>query len=132
MKTSIVIRNSQQFESYSRLLAVRRQQIRTQMRGKGVTGGAIQENLFDRRSDKSEDITPEDRLLQNEFLKAHRRPAARDGHSAVTFVNSTGGGDKPYMMVFGGDRHRTPFNDTFLLDLECELFSKTTTSTGQI
>lgn len=34
-----------------------------------------------------------------------RMPAARDGHSAVMY------GD--HMIVFGGDRHRMPFADTY-------------------
>jgi hypothetical protein len=38
-----------------------------------------------------------------------KRPAARDGHSAIIF------GD--YHIVFGGDRHHMPFNDMFYLDL---------------
>ena len=50
------------------------------------------------------------------------RPAARDGHTAL--VISSEALNKPYMFVFGGDRHQMPFNDAFLLDLENELFSK--------
>lgn len=41
-----------------------------------------------------------------------RRPAARDGHSGVIV------GD--IMIVFGGDRHHMPFNDTYKLDIRSE------------
>ena len=46
-------------------------------------------------------------------LKAKgKRPAARDGHTGIVFG--------PYFLVFGGDRHHMPFNDTFILDLKSE------------
>ena len=38
-----------------------------------------------------------------------KRPAARDGHTGYVFEN--------HMVVFGGDRHHMPFNDTYVLDL---------------
>jgi hypothetical protein len=41
-----------------------------------------------------------------------RRPAARDGHTGVIV------GD--IMIVFGGDRHHMPFNDTYKLDIKSE------------
>jgi len=50
------------------------------------------------------------------FVKG-KRPAARDGHSAV-IVN------EQWFMVFGGDRHHMPFNDLFALDLEAEFSLK--------
>lgn len=37
-------------------------------------------------------------------------PAARDGHSAMVF------GEK--MIIFGGDRHRMPFADTYTLNIK--------------
>ena len=46
----------------------------------------------------------------------NRIPAARDGHSAV-LVN-----DK--MFIFGGDRHRMPYADTYQLDLKAQLNGK--------
>ena len=46
----------------------------------------------------------------------YRRPAARDGHSAVLFGEQ--------IIVFGGDRHHMPFNDTFGLDLKNEFIVK--------
>ncbi len=45
-----------------------------------------------------------------------KRPAARDGHTGIVFGN--------YFIVFGGDRHHMPFNDTFILDLKKETVSK--------
>ena len=45
-----------------------------------------------------------------------KRPAARDGHTGFVFGK--------YFMVFGGDRHHMPFNDSFLLDVKAELTSK--------
>jgi hypothetical protein len=42
-----------------------------------------------------------------------RRPAARDGHSAIIH------GD--FHIVFGGDRHHMPFNDIFYLDIATEM-----------
>ncbi len=46
----------------------------------------------------------------------YRRPAARDGHSGVMFGET--------LVVFGGDRHHMPFNDTFALDLRAEFVLK--------
>ena len=46
-----------------------------------------------------------------------KRPAARDGHSGLLY-----GGR--YFVVFGGDRHHMPFNDTFILDVKAEITSK--------
>ena len=42
-----------------------------------------------------------------------KRPAARDGHTGLVFGK--------YLIVFGGDRHHMPFNDTFALDLKEEV-----------
>ena len=39
-----------------------------------------------------------------------KQPAGRDGHSSFLF------GDK--WIVFGGDRHHMPYNDTYVLDLK--------------
>jgi hypothetical protein len=43
-------------------------------------------------------------------------PAARDGHSATIFNDM--------MIVFGGDRHRMPFSDTFSLQVKNQLVGK--------
>jgi hypothetical protein len=45
-----------------------------------------------------------------------KRPAARDGHTGIIFGK--------FMIVFGGDRHHMPFNDTFVLDVKAELTTK--------
>jgi hypothetical protein len=37
-------------------------------------------------------------------------PAARDGHSAIVFGEQ--------MIIFGGDRHRMPFADTYTLNIK--------------
>ena len=42
-----------------------------------------------------------------------KRPAARDGHTGIIFEN--------HMIVFGGDRHHMPFNDTYVLDIYSEM-----------
>jgi hypothetical protein len=46
-----------------------------------------------------------------------KRPAARDGHTGFIY------GGK-YFVVFGGDRHHMPFNDTYLLDIKAEITAK--------
>ena len=43
-------------------------------------------------------------------------PQARDGHSTVLH--------KDMLVIFGGDRHHTPFNDLFMVDLDDFFFSK--------
>lgn len=43
-------------------------------------------------------------------------PAARDGHTVSLF------GD--LMIIFGGDRHRMPFADTFALNIKQLLHKK--------
>lgn len=45
-----------------------------------------------------------------------KMPAARDGHSATIFDG--------HMLIFGGDRHRMPFSDTFGLNLKAQLLGK--------
>ncbi len=45
-----------------------------------------------------------------------KRPAARDGHTGIVYGK--------YFLVFGGDRHHMPFNDTFILDLKSETMTK--------
>ena len=46
-----------------------------------------------------------------------RRPAARDGHTGIMYAGT-------HLLIFGGDRHHMPFNDTFLLDLKAEVAAK--------
>ena len=52
----------------------------------------------------------------NNFVR-YRRPPARDGHSGMLVRGK-------YIYVFGGDRHRMPFNDSYLLDIEEEFLSQ--------
>ena len=54
-----------------------------------------------KKSEREE--TNEEKLLHNTSLVAKKRPAARDGHSGISFLNSET--NKPYMLIFGGDRH---------------------------
>jgi len=47
-------------------------------------------------------------MKDNPELKTlDRNPTPRDGHAAVILFNS--------LVVFGGDRHRMPFNDLLIL-----------------
>lgn len=56
-------------------------------------------------------------VLSTDYGKQRgKRPAARDGHTGIIFGN--------YYVIFGGDRHHMPFNDTFILDLKAEVTSK--------
>jgi hypothetical protein len=124
MRNTLMIRNSVQFEIYAKQLLVKRNLAKFFTGGKKSAAGQ-DDNMFDRRSDCSEVVTAEERLLKNEYLIAHRRPKPRDGHTAAVYVSEAFGTTKPYMVVFGGDRYKQPFNDVFLLDLENEFFSKT-------
>ena len=47
---------------------------------------------------------------------SHRKPAARDGHTGVVFDDN--------LIVFGGDRHHMPFNDSYMLELDKEVVEK--------
>jgi len=51
-------------------------------------------------------------LSQGSQLKVieGKQPPGRDGHSSFQVNN--------YWVIFGGDRHHMPFNDTYVLDLE--------------
>lgn len=42
-----------------------------------------------------------------------KRPAARDGHTGIIFND--------HLVVFGGDRHHMPFNDSYVFNLNNEL-----------
>ena len=44
-----------------------------------------------------------------------KRPAARDGHTGVIFQD--------HLIVFGGDRHHMPFNDSYVFNIANELRS---------
>lgn len=65
-------------------------------------------HTFGRNNDS---VSPSKSTLH--YGKVHgRKPPARDGHTGVVV------GD--VMIVFGGDRNRMPFNDTFKLDIRAE------------
>jgi hypothetical protein len=42
-----------------------------------------------------------------------KRPAARDGHTGVIFGE--------HLIIFGGDRHHMPFNDSYVFNIAKEL-----------
>ena len=44
-----------------------------------------------------------------------KRPAARDGHTGLILGE--------HMIIFGGDRHHMPFNDTYVFNLRNEIQS---------
>jgi len=55
------------------------------------------------------------RRNQNENQIFHvkgKRPAARDGHTGIVFQD--------YLIIFGGDRHHMPFNDSYVFNLANE------------
>lgn len=115
MKNTLLVRNGSFFESF----------IRNQQRMKTASKEQLKNKILNlmvhedaEKSGTEREETPEARLLLNKYLVANKRPAARDGHSGLSLMCD----EKPYMLVFGGDRHHMPFNDCFLLDLECELF----------
>jgi hypothetical protein len=47
--------------------------------------------------------------FDNEVIKSGIVPIPRDGHTAVLYKN--------YMIVFGGDRNKFPFNDLFVFNI---------------
>lgn len=52
---------------------------------------------------------------QNETQLFHvkgKRPAARDGHTGIIFQDS--------LIIFGGDRHHMPFNDSYVFNIANE------------
>ena len=52
-------------------------------------------------------------LATNYNFVRYRRPPARDGHSSLIVRDK-------YLLIFGGDRHYMPFNDSYILDIEEE------------
>lgn len=42
-----------------------------------------------------------------------KRPAARDGHTGIIFHD--------HLVIFGGDRHHMPFNDSYVFNLQNEI-----------
>lgn len=66
-------------------------------------------HIFGRKQDDPQ--SPSRSIKHYGSIKGHK-PAARDGHTGVVV------GD--VMIIFGGDRNRMPFNDTFKLDIRAE------------
>jgi hypothetical protein len=46
----------------------------------------------------------------------YKRPPARDGHTGTVFDDN--------LIIFGGDRHHMPFNDSHLLELDKQIAAK--------
>ena len=46
-----------------------------------------------------------------------KRPPARDGHTGIVYNDR-------FLLIFGGDRHAMPFNDTYVCDLAAEISQK--------
>ena len=73
-------------------------------------------NVSGNMRDGNSTVSPTIKRTGEELALSHmkgRRPAARDGHTGVVFEN--------HMIVFGGDRHHMPFNDTYVLDIQSEI-----------
>lgn len=52
----------------------------------------------------------EDGSIPKVKIIADKQPPGRDGHSSVLHEGK--------WIIFGGDRHHMPFNDTYVLDIE--------------
>ncbi|TNV72172.1 hypothetical protein FGO68_gene1112 [Halteria grandinella] len=103
MKNSLIIKSGDaNFESYYKSMIKRKmaQAMQSQMSSSNA-------RLQDIASPRSGNVL---------FVRG-KRPAARDGHSAVII-------NEQWFLVFGGDRHHMPFNDLFALDLEAEFSLK--------
>ena len=89
-------------------------------------GGGAQKgsptSSFSRAPDPGRVPTPHDSAQMSSTTDERRtkipgqRPSARDGHTGIVLGSN--------FFVFGGDRHRNPFNDFYLLDLETEFDEK--------
>ena len=102
MKNSLIIKTADcNFEHLYKQIVKRKiaLALSTSMTGKAhpLLGGGL-----------SEVTSPRGDLL---FVKG-RRPAARDGHSAVLHEGN--------LIIFGGDRHHMPYNDLFVFDVTTE------------
>ena len=77
------------------------------MKGKDAKGNkifqahSVKEFNDEASQEASIERDEKDKVLTNKLLVKHRRPAARDGHTGLVFTHN----EKPYMLVFGGDRH---------------------------
>ena len=102
MKNSLIIKTADcNFEHLYKQMVKRKfaLALSTSMTGKAhpLLGGGL-----------SEVTSPRGDLL---FVKG-KRPAARDGHSAVLHEGN--------LIIFGGDRQHMPYNDLFVFDVTTE------------
>lgn len=121
MQTSFLIKNQQaaNFEQYIQMMKKRKAILMQQTHGSfkptnetprgndGLSPGLGKGMKFSELSPKRHDVSG---IVENKC------PAARDGHSAVFYQDK--------MIIFGGDRHRMPYADTFQLDLKAQLNGK--------
>ena len=104
MKRSFLIKNhdASNFDQYYQQMRKRKN-----MMGGSMAGG-MNRNL---------DGSPMMRKTQGGdtqiFHVKGKRPAARDGHTGIIFQD--------HLIVFGGDRHHMPFNDSYVFNLANEL-----------
>ena len=100
MKRSFLIKNhdASNFDQYYQ-----------QMRKRKTMGGTMRFN--DGQSPMMRRNTAETQI----FHVKGKRPAARDGHTGIVFQD--------HLIIFGGDRHHMPFNDSYVFNLSNEIKS---------
>jgi hypothetical protein len=108
MQNSFLIKNheSANFEQYLALMRRRKQDKDEELNGNLVHSATKSSGLRGQISAKKE----------GSGFMLNKIPAARDGHSAVVFDER--------MIIFGGDRHRMPFSDTYSLNIRVQLQGK--------
>ena len=107
MKRSFLIKNhdASNFDQYYQQMRKRK----TMMGGSMAAGMSMS---------RYHDGSPMIRKAQGDTQIFHvkgKRPAARDGHTGVIFQD--------HMIVFGGDRHHMPFNDSYVFNISNEIRS---------
>ena len=96
MKRSFLIKNhdASNFDQYYQ-----------QMRKRKTLGGTSKADGFSPMIRKNQETQI--------FHVKGKRPAARDGHTGIVFQD--------HLLVFGGDRHHMPFNDSYVFNLANEV-----------
>lgn len=119
MQNSFLIKNhtSANFDAYYQMMRRRRMYAtapqgffdKLQTPGKREDSPSLMESPEPRRNT----VMAQNQTKTQEGQVQGKMPAARDGHSTVV-VNEQ-------LVVFGGDRHRMPFSDTFVYDLRASM-----------
>ena len=80
-----------------------------QMKKRKAMGGSMMRGM--------DGMSPQIKRGQDEqiYHVKGKRPAARDGHTGIIFQDN--------LVVFGGDRHHMPFNDSYVFNLSNEVKS---------